>query len=130
MDINQLSLAINEQTKKTELPKSKILITGGLGFIFSYVAEWFTARGHEVYVYDACRDGSHPELMGDFISRGMAIYKDDIHEIHRVVNYPPVQFDYIIHAAAESDVDKSIYGSNIFYRTNILGTAKVLEWAK
>lgn len=127
MLFHQVSLA--EIGSHFLLPKSKILITGGLGFIFSYVAEWFAARGHDVHICDACRDGSHPELMGNFTNLGCTIWQNDVNDIHceLVGDY---QFDYIIHAAAESNVDKSIDNSEIFFNTNIRSTAELLDWVR
>ncbi|MCK7523536.1 MAG: dTDP-glucose 4,6-dehydratase [Ignavibacteriales bacterium] len=37
---------------------------------------------------------------------------------------------YVIHFAAESHVDRSILGSEIFYRTNVMGTNILLEAAR
>lgn len=125
------------------LPKSRILITGGLGFIFSYVAEWLVAHGHDVLILDACRDGSHPELIQEYQRLGMAVYQNDINEIEAAYNHDRTimdftgdgntlnrQFDYIIHAAAESNVDKSIADGSMFYASNIAGTHVMLRWAR
>lgn len=123
-------------TSKFVLPPSKILITGGLGFIFSHVAEWFAMRGHEVHVLDNHSDGSHPRLVGPFLNQGIVHHKCDVND---VIEYMEValseawsetdsKFDYIIHAAAESNVDKSILDSAPFYHANIRGTIEMLQW--
>jgi dTDP-glucose 4,6-dehydratase len=36
----------------------------------------------------------------------------------------------VVNFAAESHVDRSILGSEVFYRTNVLGTNTLLEWSR
>ncbi|MFA5432968.1 MAG: NAD-dependent epimerase/dehydratase family protein, partial [Candidatus Paceibacterota bacterium] len=40
-----------------------IVLTGGLGFIFSHVTEHFVKKGWNVIVIDNCSTGSHPEII-------------------------------------------------------------------
>jgi dTDP-glucose 4,6-dehydratase len=40
------------------------------------------------------------------------------------------QYDYILMLAACSHVDKSLETPNLFYKTNVLGTSTLLEWAR
>ena len=40
------------------------------------------------------------------------------------------KFDYVVHFAAESHVDRSITDPEIFVRTNVLGTQVLLDAAK
>jgi len=40
------------------------------------------------------------------------------------------QFDAVLHLAAESHVDRSLLGPEAFFRTNVLGTAALLEAAR
>lgn len=106
-----------------ELPKSTILITGGLGFIFRYVVRWFLMRGHEVHILDYCGDGSLD--IEDKTTQGAQLHLGDVAEIN---NFRLPQFDYIIHAAAESNVDKSIENRRAFINSNIISTFHLLEW--
>ena len=90
----------------------KILITGGLGFIFSHVAEYFSKK-HHVTVLDNISDGSHPNLIDEWDD--IDVYKKDISDIEWING----EYDIIIHAAAESNVDKSLnhqisFTNNIF----------------
>jgi len=79
---------------------TKIVITGGLGFIFSHVTEYFVKKGWDVTVIDNQGDGSHPEIIDySFSYICKSVTSEDI------ININP---DYIIHAAAISDVDTSI----------------------
>ena len=101
----------------------KILITGGLGFIFSHVAEYFSKK-HHVTVLDNISDGSHPNLIDEWDD--IDVYKKDISDIEWING----EYDIIIHAAAESNVDKSLNHQISFTNNNVLGTVHVLEWLK
>ncbi|MDB5238019.1 MAG: hypothetical protein JWM46_289 [Candidatus Kaiserbacteria bacterium] len=84
--------------------KPKLLITGGLGFIFSHVTEYFVQKGWDVVVVDNESAGSHLEI----IDGSFKYYKMDVCDrsvIDLVLKEAP---EYVIHAAAMSDVDYSI----------------------
>lgn len=84
--------------------KPKILITGGLGFIFSYVTEYFVRKGWNVVVVDNQSTGSHPEIIdGSFKYYNRHMAEPEI--VNLIVEEKP---DYLVHAAAISDVDYSI----------------------
>ncbi|MFW6135034.1 MAG: NAD-dependent epimerase/dehydratase family protein, partial [Elusimicrobiota bacterium] len=56
------------------MTKEKVLITGGLGFIFSYVTEYFVEKGYEVVVIDDLLIGAHPEIIDNsfrFINKNL-----------------------------------------------------------
>ena len=106
-----------------------ILITGGLGFIFSHATEYFAAQGHKVTVIDNISAGSHPELEKKWENMDITLLKADINDIDDTwkIGRPP---DIIIHAAAESDVDKSIHDPKAFLHSNVRGTLAMLEFAR
>jgi len=127
--------------------KSKhILITGGLGFIFSHVTEYFASRGHKVTVIDNVSAGSHPELEEEWKDSEITLIKADINsfELQWLAHGDPNLDchsgdeisekgrgpDIIIHAAAESDVDKSIHNQKAFLHSNVNGTLAMLEFAR
>lgn len=106
--------------------KNKILITGGLGFIFSYVTEYYVKKGWDVVVMDNESEGSHPEILDS----SFKYYKHDVSDsetINIILNEKP---DYIIHAAAISDVDFSIKNSNKTMKDNILANLNMFEACK
>ena len=43
--------------------RPSILITGGLGFIFSHVTEYFVKKGWRVIVIDNLSEGSNPDII-------------------------------------------------------------------
>ena len=43
--------------------RPSILITGGLGFFFSHVTEYFVKKGWRVIVIDNLSEGSNPDII-------------------------------------------------------------------
>lgn len=103
-----------------------LLITGGLGFIFSYVTEHFVKKGWRVIVIDNVSEGSHPEIIdGSFTHIDAHMANESVVDL--IVKESP---DYLIHAAAMTDVDYSVREP---YRTlykNALGTFHAFEAAR
>jgi nucleoside-diphosphate-sugar epimerase len=103
--------------------KPKILITGGLGFIFSHVTEYYVKKGWRVVVIDNQSTGSHPEIIdGSFKYYNFHVGDEGVIDI--IVKENP---DYVIHAAAISDVDYSIRESYRTLKKNIMMNLNVFE---
>lgn len=104
----------------------KILITGGTGFIFSHVTEYFVKKGWNVIVLDDLSTGSHKEIInGSFQFYEADCADSKIQDI--IIRENP---DYIVHAAAISAVDYSIKDPEYTLRQNILGIINVFEAAR
>lgn len=100
-----------------------IVITGGLGFIFSYVTEYFVEKGWRVVVIDNLSEGSHPEIVdGSFIHHNMHMANPRVVDL--IVRENP---DYVIHAAAITDVDYSIREPYRTFKKNMLGEVHAFE---
>lgn len=109
-----------------ENTKPKLIITGGAGFIFSYVTEYFTRKGWDVLVLDDLSEGSHPEIIdGSFRFIEMDCASTDVQDL--IIKENP---DYIIHAAAISDVDFSIRDPEYTMKQNIDASINVFEAAR
>ena len=111
---------------------TKILITGGAGFIGSAVVRLAVARGHDVInldalTYAACLD--NVASVAD--APNYTFVKADIRDraaLDRVfADHAP---EAVMHLAAESHVDRSIDGPGDFIKTNITGTYNILEAAR
>lgn len=103
--------------------KPKILISGGLGFIFSHVTEHFVKKGWNVVVVDNLSVGSHPEIVdGSFKHYNVHMAHPEF--INVILEENP---DYVIHAAAISDVDYSVREPNRTLHKNILGNLHAFE---
>lgn len=111
----------------------KILITGGLGFIFSHVTEYFLEKGYLVMVLDNCSAGSHPYLAKEWSDKyeGQIIVTNlDVSyqsAISTIIGFNP---SYIVHAAAISDVDYSIKQPTKTLASNNNATINVFEAAR
>lgn len=101
----------------------KILITGGLGFIFSHVTEYFVKKGWDVVVVDNESAGSHSEIIdGSFTYHKLDVSDREVVDLlHREAP------QYVIHAAAISDVDFSIREPYEAMRSNILANLNMFE---
>lgn len=106
--------------------RPKIIITGGLGFIFSHVTEYFVKKGWDVVVIDDISAGSHREIVnGSFKFYEKDCADNTVQDI--IVKEEP---DYIVHASAISDVDFSIKDPEYTLKQNILSTINVFEAAR
>ena len=112
--------------KKIKKDAPTILITGGLGFIFSHVTEYYVKKGWNVVVIDNLSEGSNPQIIdGSFehINAHMA----NLDVVDTIVAEQP---DYIVHAAAITDVDYSIREPRRTFEKNIRGAIHAFEAAR
>lgn len=115
-----------------------ILVTGGAGFIGSnfirYVFEKTPFEGRIINV-DVLTYAGNPENLSDieenfgeeryFFVKADICHYEDIKKVFEQYNV-----DTVIHFAAESHVDRSIFGPKDFIQTNIMGTFNLLEIAR
>ncbi|MGH9406829.1 MAG: dTDP-glucose 4,6-dehydratase [Terriglobia bacterium] len=111
----------------------RILVTGGAGFIGSNFICSFLRR--------------HPD--GSVVNFDKLTYAGNLDNLREIENESPYRFirgdiadaeavdaaldlgiDAVVHFAAETHVDRSITGAQEFVRTNVLGTATLLEAAR
>lgn len=112
----------------------RILVTGGAGFIGSNLVRYWvrthpdhlvvnldrlTYAGHRENVQDPEGSPNHRFVHGDICDLALVDRLFDEHGI-----------DGVLHLAAESHVDRSIVDPLAFVRTNVLGTATLLEVAR
>src|ERR1700688_3449812 len=111
----------------------RIVITGGAGFIGSAVCRHFISDlNYEVVVVDKMTyAGNLASLAPIASSSRYAFEKHDICDVDAVNSiFARYQPDAVVHLAAESHVDRSISGSDVFVKTNVLGTFTLLEAAR
>ncbi|MBS1916837.1 MAG: dTDP-glucose 4,6-dehydratase [Bacteroidetes bacterium] len=107
------------------------MITGGAGFIGSHVVRLFVTKypGYQIVNFDLLTYAGNLENLRDIESMPNYIFeKGDITDEKRLNElFNQYHFDAVIHLAAESHVDRSILDPLAFVRTNVLGTATLLN---
>lgn len=108
-----------------------IFITGGAGFIGSHVVRRFVLNypNYKIVNIDALTYAGNLENLNDIEHLPNYFFeKVDITDEHALeIVFNQYQPDGVIHLAAESHVDRSITDPNIFLKTNVLGTANLLN---
>ena len=107
---------------------TQVLVTGGAGFIGSHLVDALLARQDvRVTVLDKLTyAGSRENLIDHDGDERFAFVRGDVSDA-AVVAPLFAEADRVLHAAAESHVDRSIEGPREFLVTNVLGTHTVLE---
>jgi dTDP-glucose 4,6-dehydratase len=111
----------------------RVLVTGGAGFIGSAVSRHFIGDlGHDVVVLDKMTyAGNLASLAPIATSPHYAFERHDICDAAAVAAiFDRHQPDAVVHLAAESHVDRSISGSDVFLQTNVVGSFTLLEAAR
>jgi dTDP-glucose 4,6-dehydratase len=109
----------------------KILVTGGAGFIGSNFINYILKSRDDYFIVnlDKLTYAGNLENLKEIESNKNYIFiKGDITN-SELVNYIFEKYNikYVINFAAESHVDRSISGSEVFFRTNVIGTNVLLE---
>ncbi len=111
-----------------------VLVTGGAGFIGSNFINYILAKrdDYNIIILDKLTyAGNLENLIESEANNNYHFIKGDISN-KELVNYLFNKFNikYVINFAAESHVDRSILGSEVFFRSNVLGTNVLLEAAR
>lgn len=108
-----------------------ILITGGAGFIGSHVVRLFVTKYQDVKIVnaDALTYAGNLENLKEVEKKDNYVFeKADITDSQAIRDlFSKYNFDAVIHLAAESHVDRSIMDPLSFVKTNVLGTAVLLN---
>lgn len=111
-----------------------ILVTGGAGFIGSNFINYILSKRDDWKIINIDKltyAGNLENLKSVEGNKNYHFIRGDISN-RELIDYVFKKFavKYVINFAAESHVDRSILGSEIFYRTNVIGTNVLLEAAR
>ena len=95
---------------------TKILVTGGLGFIGSNLVPELRQRGHDVWVCDLMNSGTE-----NYIRCDVSEYR----QLERI--FRRHDFDYVYHLAAEYGRWNGEDHYQNLWRTNVIGTKNMLR---
>jgi UDP-glucose 4-epimerase len=101
---------------------SRVLVTGGAGFIGSNTVDLLVAQGHEVSVVDDLSTGKKQNLNPD-----ARFYATDITSPLLSDAFCSAKPEFVIHLAAQIDVRKSVSEPSHDAEVNVLGTINVLQ---
>jgi UDP-glucose 4-epimerase len=101
---------------------SRILVTGGAGFIGSHVAELFLAKGNDVVIVDDLATGKSENLPAKADFHEISVNSSEFADLVR-----KGRFDVIAHLASQIDVRHSVADPIHDATINILGTLNLME---
>lgn len=109
---------------------TRLLVTGGAGFIGSSFVRMAVKKGYEVVVLDKLTYAGNLENLRDLLgTEAIEFVPGDIcnpEQVRRTVR----GCDAIVHMAAETHVDRSILEAGAFVQTDVYGTHVMLEAAR
>jgi dTDP-glucose 4,6-dehydratase len=115
----------------TALNGSRVLVTGGAGFIGSNFVRWFLDRfpRSHVVVLDALTYAGRRENLEGLPSSSLTFIHGDIRD-PEVVSRAMAGCDLVLNFAAESHVDRSIEAPGEFIQTDVYGVFVLCEEAR
>jgi len=111
------------------MTNKRCIVTGGCGFIGSALVRHLCREGREVLVIDKLTYAGVPESLKEVDGKYTLLVADICDQERMDRAFEEFRPDTIFHLAAESHVDRSIDGPGEFVRTNVVGTATLLQSA-
>ena len=109
----------------------RLLITGGAGFIAGNLVHHWVAKypNDKIVVLDSLTYASNIKTIQPLIdNKTIDFFEGDINDSRLLEKlFEGYEINYVAHLAAESHVDRSISGPEVFLKSNIFGTYKLLE---
>ena len=105
----------------------RVLVTGAAGFIGRWVVAELLDRGYVVHGVDDFSNGSRANVAAFADDPAFSIHEGDVTEAGTVTEPFDEAFTACIHLAAEIDVHESLETPMEHFRTNLVGTQRVLE---
>jgi UDP-glucose 4-epimerase len=103
------------------MKKTKVIVTGGAGFIGHHLSETLLNLGYDVHIIDNLLSGKKSN-----VPKKAHFYKTDIRNFEKI---KPIFTDaeYVFHLAAIPSVEFSIHNPHISHDVNVVGTLNVFR---
>jgi UDP-glucose 4-epimerase len=112
------------------MPRVRVVVTGGAGFIGSHLVDALLDRGAEVAVVDHLHRSPRP-WVAEALQRGMQLHAVDVRDLSALRRaFGAARPDVVMHLAAQVDVRQSIADPALDAQINVAGTVSVLEAAR
>jgi UDP-glucose 4-epimerase len=111
-----------------------VLVTGGAGFIGSHLVESLASQGLEILVIDNLSVGRKvtiDKLLAAYSRLSFELFDvafDDFNSLKNIYTFgPDIK---IVHLAARADIVPSIEDPTLYFDANVVGTQRLLEFAR
>ena len=99
-----------------------VLVTGGAGFIGSYLCKLFYENGFIPVTFDNLLLGNRWAVKWGPLEIGDLCNKKDLHNL-----FNKYSFDGVVHLAGFSNVSESVKNPYLYYNNNVIGSFNLLE---
>lgn len=107
---------------------TRVLVTGGAGFIGAHLVDRLVRRGDAVVVLDNLKRGTRERLKNHLRSGAIDFVEGDIRDQHTLLSLAK-ETDVLYHLAAQSNVMGAFDDAEYSFSTNVYGTFNVLRAA-
>ncbi len=104
----------------------KILVTGGAGFIGSFLIDRLVQDGHKVKIYDNLEPQVHHGKIPSYLNKNAEFIKADVCNKEKL-DQALKSIDIVFHEAAMVGVGQSMYEIEKYTKVNTYGTAILLD---
>lgn len=106
--------------------KNNILVTGGAGFIGSYLVDCLMKTGNNITVFDNLSSGKIEFIEKHLGNPDFTLIKGDLLD-NREIEIASRDIDFVFHVAANPDVKLGASDTKVHFDQNILATYNLLE---
>jgi len=103
-----------------------ILVTGGAGFIGSYLVDALISQGNKVRIYDNLEPQVHQGQIPDYLNKDAELIQGDVNN-REMLDKALTDIDVVFHEAAMVGVGQSMYEIAKYTNANTMGTAVLLD---